>query len=532
MNRRNTSVAANPVLIGAATVLVVIVAVFLAYNANNGLPFVPTYQLWLQLPDASNLVTGNEVRIGGDRVGIIDKIEPQTHRDGSVTARAAREARDGRQAAAGRLDDHRAPALAARPQVRRGDARQLLERDPRGRRRCRSDNATPRPVEFDDFFNMFDEPTRAANQVEPARVRRRARRPRHEHQRGDRRARPAARRTRSRCCKNLADPNTALGRLFRALEQTAAAVAPVGAAAGPLFRNLAITFDAFATSPTRTCRTRSAAARPALDTAIRSFPIQRPLLANTAGFFRDLQPGAAALRTSAPLLADGVRGRHDAGASRRARSTTSSALTLRSLQDFAQDPQVPLGIHGLRRTVEELTPTVNHLAGAQINCNYLALLLQQRREHRERRRRRRPGHVDARLPGRRRRSAPNSEVGPGVRGRQRAADDRRAQRRNHLHANPYPLVGAKGQNGICMAGNESYVPGQTVIGNPPGQAPRATSESAREAERLDAMSDSRRPHAGKPRAGRASASACSRSSLISIGVYFGFTKDIPFTHGY
>src|SRR5215218_2200749 len=87
MNRRSTSVAANPVLIGAATVLVIIVAVFLAYNANNGLPFVPTYSLWMELPNASNLVTGNEVRIGGDRVGIIDTIEPLTHRDGRVSAR-------------------------------------------------------------------------------------------------------------------------------------------------------------------------------------------------------------------------------------------------------------------------------------------------------------------------------------------------------------------------------------------------------------------------------------------------------------
>jgi len=44
MRRRGaSSIAANPVLIGAATTLVVIVAVFLAYNANNGLPFVPTY---------------------------------------------------------------------------------------------------------------------------------------------------------------------------------------------------------------------------------------------------------------------------------------------------------------------------------------------------------------------------------------------------------------------------------------------------------------------------------------------------------
>ena len=38
-------VASNPVLVGAVTVLVIIVAVFLAYNANNGLPFVSTYNL-------------------------------------------------------------------------------------------------------------------------------------------------------------------------------------------------------------------------------------------------------------------------------------------------------------------------------------------------------------------------------------------------------------------------------------------------------------------------------------------------------
>ena len=43
--RTGSSIAANPVLIGAATTLVVIVGVFLAYNANNGLPFVPTYDL-------------------------------------------------------------------------------------------------------------------------------------------------------------------------------------------------------------------------------------------------------------------------------------------------------------------------------------------------------------------------------------------------------------------------------------------------------------------------------------------------------
>jgi len=48
----------------AVTTLVLIVAVFLAYNANNGLPFVPTRQLDVQIANGANLVKGNEVRSG------------------------------------------------------------------------------------------------------------------------------------------------------------------------------------------------------------------------------------------------------------------------------------------------------------------------------------------------------------------------------------------------------------------------------------------------------------------------------------
>src|SRR2546428_1743577 len=72
--RGTASIVASPVLVGAVTTLIVIVSVFLAYNANNGLPFVPTYNLRAQLPGGANLVPGNEVRIGGFRVGIVDKI--------------------------------------------------------------------------------------------------------------------------------------------------------------------------------------------------------------------------------------------------------------------------------------------------------------------------------------------------------------------------------------------------------------------------------------------------------------------------
>ena len=53
MSSRGAGIAGNPVLIGAATVLVVLVAVFLAYNANQGLPFVPTYSLKAEVPSAA-----------------------------------------------------------------------------------------------------------------------------------------------------------------------------------------------------------------------------------------------------------------------------------------------------------------------------------------------------------------------------------------------------------------------------------------------------------------------------------------------
>ena len=72
--RQPTSLAGSPILIGAVTVLITVVAVLLSYNANSGLPFVPTYRIKAEVPDASGLVEGNEVRIGGKRVGVVDGI--------------------------------------------------------------------------------------------------------------------------------------------------------------------------------------------------------------------------------------------------------------------------------------------------------------------------------------------------------------------------------------------------------------------------------------------------------------------------
>src|ERR1700754_2740883 len=70
-----SSLVASPILVGAVTCLVGLIAVFLSYNANEGLPFVPTYHLTVEVQDAAGLVAGNETRIGGKRVGVIEQID-------------------------------------------------------------------------------------------------------------------------------------------------------------------------------------------------------------------------------------------------------------------------------------------------------------------------------------------------------------------------------------------------------------------------------------------------------------------------
>src|SRR5918997_6431651 len=74
--RRQASILASPVLVGAVTVLILGVAVVLAVNANQGLPFVPTYDVKAEIPGGLNLVKGNEVRVGGAHQGIVERIEP------------------------------------------------------------------------------------------------------------------------------------------------------------------------------------------------------------------------------------------------------------------------------------------------------------------------------------------------------------------------------------------------------------------------------------------------------------------------
>src|SRR6202789_3661154 len=154
-------VASSPILVGAVTVLIVIVAVFLAYNANNGLPFVSTYDLKARVPNADALVKGNDIRIGGTLVGTVKSVVPVQDGDGKVAPQPSL-----------RLDKEAEPlpvdsTLTIRPKSALG--LKFLQITPGNSPKSFAAGATiplsaytPEPVDIDQFFSMFDKPTRDA----------------------------------------------------------------------------------------------------------------------------------------------------------------------------------------------------------------------------------------------------------------------------------------------------------------------------------------------------------------------------------
>jgi virulence factor Mce-like protein len=465
MRSRGSSIAGNPVLIGAATVLVVIVAMFLSYNANAGLPFVPTYLLKVEAPSAAALVKGNEVRIGGTRVGAVDTITTKRRDDGTSVAVIGM-----------KLERDVAPlpkdsTIIIRPKSALGLKYVEITRGTSSDGYEDGDTipvsaSQPTEVEFDEFVNMFDDKTRPAMQ---------------ENLRGFGDAfagrgaslnvaldvLPALLRDIQPVARNLSDPDTGLKTFFSELGDAARIVAPAAEAQASLFVNLDITFTALSEVARPYIQDSITGGVPALDAAIRSFPIQRPFLRNTEGLFRELRPGARALRTAAPDLADALEVgtptlRHSPAFNRR----LASLLT--EVQTFANDPVAPRGIKRLAETLEALKPPLDYLAPAQVTCNYLSVwfrnvssLLSEGDVHGTWQR-----FIIIATP-----QGPNNEGGPSSAPANGPTSD------NYLHSNPYPNTASPGQPKECESGNEPFAVGRKVIGNPAGKQPASTESS-------------------------------------------------------
>ena len=164
---RAGSLAASPTLVGAVTVLITSSPSSSPTRPTRACPSSRPTSSPRELPNANTLVPGNEVRIGGIRVGQINDDRagrPQRRRLASHAA-GRHGAEPGPRAAARGLDRDRPLRSALGPQVPGDQPRQLRARASRPARRSRSRRRRPEPVEIDQVFNTFDDPTRAAIQV-------------------------------------------------------------------------------------------------------------------------------------------------------------------------------------------------------------------------------------------------------------------------------------------------------------------------------------------------------------------------------
>jgi ABC-type transporter Mla subunit MlaD len=448
------------VLVGAVTVLVVIVAVFLAYNANNGLPFVSTYDLKARVPNANALVKGNEVRIGGSRVGVVREVRPVQLDNGGVAAELDL-----------RLDKSAEPipansTMIIRPksplglkylQIVPGDSGDGLEAG----ETIPLTAARPEPVDIDQFFDTFDEKTRKAIQRTNAGFGNgfAGRGPQVNAAFGALRSlvengQPVLR--------SLVAPGTDFGGFWEALEDLSATVAPVAETQASMFVALDRTFAAFARVSRPFIQETIVKGAPTLESVTADLPALRPFFRNAGRFFTALQPGARALGETSPTIAAALR----AGIPALNRSPELYAQldpTAEALLDFQGEPGVFNGLDLLIDTNEVLDPAIKYIAPAQTTCNYLSLLFRNLADSFSESNGKGNwlGAIAFEAP-----DGPNAESRP-------SSAPASGPGRNYLHYNPYPRTG---QDGVCEAGNERYVPGQTVIGRSPKLWGTATRE--------------------------------------------------------
>jgi virulence factor Mce-like protein len=368
--RSTASIVASPVLVGAVTTLIVIVSVFLAYNANKGLPFVPTYDVSAELPGGANLVEGNEVRVGGFRVGIVDKIRVKfrkTPPDGKLREVAVVDMK---------LDKEVEPlakdsTLIVRPRSALG--LKFIEITPgKSKQTFAAGSTIPlenagNPVEFDDLLNTFDEKTRQNVQDATAGF-------------GDAFAGRGANINEAiqsfapffdhltPVMKNLGDPRTQLDEFFKQIGRTSAQVRPVSGLQAQLFTLMADTFDAINNDP-NALRQTIERNPDTLDTGIQSLPVQRSFLGEFTTLSRKLKPTARILPTALPRFNTALR----VGTPVLQETPTlneQTGETFDALKDLVDNPSTLIGLKELTTTTTVTAPLLQYVAPYQSVCSY------------------------------------------------------------------------------------------------------------------------------------------------------------------
>jgi phospholipid/cholesterol/gamma-HCH transport system substrate-binding protein len=402
------TLAASPTMVGAVTTLIVIVAVFLAYNANNGLPFVPVYRVSVEIPDAARLTNNNEVRIGGHRVGVVESIDAIQAPEGTQTAQAS-----GDNAGAGETG-----GVVAKLNLKLDKSVEPIPKDSVFRVRYRSSfglkyleivRGTGEPAPEGFTFDGIDDPSVPGkttcllpdnpNFAKDASAQNGCFEPQTEFDQiadtFDTKTREAARTnltdfgqaftgrgTSLNDAINSLEPlfeglrpvtrvliqrDTQLRRFFPELADAARIIAPVAAQQADLFTKGAIAFAAISADPQALQDTISESVL-TLETGISVLPRQTPFLRDLATLGRVLRPGVTDLRATLPVLNRAI----DVGTPTLAKlAPTNKRLerVLREVNQLVSQPTTRTALQRLGETFDSAKPLVKWVVPAQTVCN-------------------------------------------------------------------------------------------------------------------------------------------------------------------
>jgi ABC-type transporter Mla subunit MlaD len=449
-------IAGQPALIGAITLLIAMVAIYIVYNANAGLPFVPTYDVRAVIDDAEHMGKTGDVRIAGVLVGKVGSRHLEVMPDGTTRAvlDLALERWVNPLPADSQIQMRAMSSLGSNyVEIVPGTSREPLRGDPPT---IHSDHAPPE-ISFSDSLEAYDKKTRgrfgrwlggagdalagrgsdlnAVIAVAPQAM---------THLDGAAQVLASGARA--------GDSN--LGRFIDGFLHLSRATEPVASQQAAFFRGLDATFGPLAQA-SDDVGAATAAAPPLFDAGIRGLPVQSRMVRATSDLFAVLRPGihavsgasadVEAMATGSPRAFNAV-----------AKLSPLLGDTGRALSSLAHEPITDPSLATTADTFDTLRPTVGDLRASQVVCNYPGVALRNLMSVLS------EGTSNGNffgvgaaliLPG------PNGEAGPAA----APANGPPGRPDNYLHSTTTPNSSAE-----CESGNESYKGGQQAIGHAPG----------------------------------------------------------------
>jgi virulence factor Mce-like protein len=450
-------------VIGSIILLVGIVGTVLAYNANRGLPFVPTYDITVEVPDAARLVAASsEVRVGGTRVGVVRDVRAVRPRGDRPPFARIRLALDATQPPLP-LDSQ----VTIRPRSLLG-AKYVALMPGTARATLKAGGTLPLArampvVEVSDTFDVFGR--RSARALQDVLIRL-----------GDATAGRGSQLNQTfgelhrglpplqAVLRRLTAPGTDLPGFVRGVAAFSGALAPRAAELASLLDGGATTFAALERSgPALPASVVELAATERV--ALRANARLAPVLADAAAIARSLRPAARALPRATRIIAPALRAATPG--LRRARELRAPVEgVLRGVDRLVAEPAVGPAVAELTTAMTTVRSVLGAVLPAQLNCNLLGIWT------------RNTGSILSQGDANGNWLTLLLMNGPPDLAFQAATPS------PTLHANPYPRTDAE----ECEAGNEPYEPGRR-LGRPPGVQ--------------DATEETRPPAAARARAARA-----------------------------